>query len=431
MRTQALTVLAPLVALAAACSTDARSDPAEQLSSDPGADGHQTIALPSGTFELVGYGTLLIVDGAEVTEHHRTRSTCTIGATYTNEFIVDHADVSGPAMTIDLVGPATDYVLQRTRHDPRCDSQGGDTVLALDEVFRAHYPFFAERDVAWPEAIAAISAAAEADEFPEAFAALLRQLGDGHTTTDDVVIEPDPRAFGVERATTSDAVETMVEREFERSIERLRNSSTDRTGTIWWGGLTDEIGYLLIPAFEGLAPTDEATDDLDALRVALERAVVDLAADHDHLVIDMRFNEGGYEDAALLAAGFFTTADMPVYRKWAHARPAAVQTIEVEAAPVNFDGKIAVLSSPLTASAAENFILAMTEVADITLVGSASAGEYSDAIDWVLPDGTELTMSMEVYTDLDGQGHEADGMPVDLNAPFDEALDVAIEALMS
>jgi C-terminal processing protease CtpA/Prc len=71
----------------------------------------------------------------------------------------------------------------------------------------------------------------------------------------------------------------------------------------------------------------------------------------------------------------------------------------------------------------------MVEVADATVVGSPSFGEFSDAIDWVLPDGTEFTLSMENYTDLDGINHEATGIPVDAAAPFEQAVATAIDHL--
>lgn len=60
------------------------------------------------------------------------------------------------------------------------------------------------------------------------------------------------------------------------------------------------------------------------------------------------------------------------------------------------DGDVVVLTSPITASAVEVFALAMVEVADVTIAGNPSFGEVSDAIDWVLPNDVEFTLSMEV-----------------------------------
>ena len=75
--------------------------------------------------------------------------------------------------------------------------------------------------------------------------------------------------------------------------------------------------------------------------------------------------------------------------------------------------------------------MAMAEAADATLVGNPTAGEFSDAIDWVLPDGTEFTLSMENYTDLDCTNHEVSGIPVDIEMPFDQAFQAAMDHLMA
>ena len=66
---------------------------------------------------------------------------------------------------------------------------------------------------------------------------------------------------------------------------------------------------------------------------------------------------------------------------------------------------------------------------DAIVVGGPSFGEFSDAIDWTLPDGTELTLSMETYTTLDGENYEAVGVPVDVPASLTSTVDVALETL--
>ena len=96
-------------------------------------------------------------------------------------------------------------------------------------------------------------------------------------------------------------------------------------------------------------------------------------------------------------------ASTPAYRKWSYGQPEPfVQMVEVDPQPVQFTGDVVVLTSPITASPAEVFALAATEVAHATVIGNPLFGEFSDAIDWVLPNGIEFTMSMEIYTDLEG-----------------------------
>lgn len=397
---------------------------------EPVVDG--VLVLPDGWFELAGYGAVLHVNGDEITQHHVTASTCTVGDSFDNELAVDHANDDG-TITLDLVGPTTDYHLLELTDDPDCDTDQ-DVVVALDEAFRTHYPFFAEHGIDWHNEIATIRTATDTDPdaFEDAFTSFLMRLGDGHTTTDDLDIDPDPAAFGVPGISTIDEVAALADQEITDTLDRLETYQFDETGAVGWGQLTDDIGYLIIAGFEGSADRDDAVADRAALTAALDTAIADLDATFEKLIVDVRFNGGGYEDLAVLAAGYFTEQQVPAYRKWAHAQPdPVVQTVEVTPAGVVFDGDVAVLSSPITASAAEAFLLAMRQVADATIVGTPSFGEFSDAIDWVLPNGTAFTMSMEIYTDLDGTNYEAKGVPVNLAAPFDQTVDTAIDHLTS
>ena len=397
---------------------------------EPASDA--VVVLPDGWFEMHGYGTVLHVDNNEVTPHYVTTTTCVVGDAFDNEFAVDHASDDG-TITLDLVGPATDYRLLDLSGEPTCDTEANRSLDALDELFTNHYPFFEQRTFDWPIAVSSIRSATENEPtaFEPALMAALIELGDGHTTLDELDIDPDIEAFGLPDVTTIDELERAIGQEFDRTIARIEDAATDESGSFAWGRVDNNTGYLIMVAFEGIGDEDDAVADRDALIAALDAAVVDLGH-FDHLVIDMRFNGGGYEDLAVLAAGYFVNEVTPAYRKWAHAQPDPfVQTIDVEPSAAFFAGDVAVVTSPITASAAEVFTLAMVEVADATVVGNPSFGEFSDAIDWTLPNGIELTLSMENYVDLAGNNHEAAGVPVDVPSTFDQSIDAAITHLNS
>lgn len=394
----------------------------------PVTDG--SIRLPNGWFEMTGYGQVLHVDGDRITPHYVTTSTCVVGDGFDNNLDVDHATDDG-VITVDLVGPTTDYRLLPLTGPVACESDQSQTVIALDELFASHYPFFEQRGTDWPSELAAIRAAVDTDpeRFADALQAFMLRLGDGHTTLDGLDIDPDIGAFGLDGPSTLDDLEAAIGEEFDRTLASVEDLTTDRTGSVAWGQIDADTGYLIMVAFEGISGDDDPAADRSALRDALDEAVTDLAH-NDRLVIDMRFNGGGYEDLAVLAAGYFVDQPAPAYRKWAHAQPDAfVQTVEVDPQGASYEGSVAVVTSPITASAAEVFTLAMVEVADADVVGSPSFGEFSDAIDWVLPDGTEFTLSMENYTDLAGTNHEGTGIPVDVSAPLDGSIHAAAEHL--
>jgi Peptidase family S41 len=428
---------------AASETTDAAkaADSGDASVSNPGVDRERVapvvdgeLALPDGAYELSGYGTVLAVDGDEVTPLYATASTCAAGEPFDNDFPVDHADDDGGVITLDLVGPTTDYSLRPLVAAPECDSTPADALTALDEAFSTHYPFFQERGIDWSERFDAIAATVgnEADGLQEALVSFMVDLGDGHTTFDELELDIDRAAFDMPDLAPDADLGELIGAEFEATFERIVDPSTDASGTIAWGTVdgASDVGYLVLTAFEGLSGTDDAAADRAALTTGLDEAIADLDAAVDRLVVDLRFNPGGYEDLAVAAAGYFVDTPTDAYRKWAYAQPDPVaQTIEVTPQASHFDGTVAVLTSPATASAAEALVLSLREVADASIVGNRSFGEFSDAIDWMLPDGTEFTMSMEVYTDLDGENFEAVGVPTDVGSPFDRALDAAVAEL--
>lgn len=385
------------------------------------------LVLPDGWYEMAGYGTVLAVDGDEITMHHVTASTCTVADTIDNELPVDHAHFDGVA-TVDLVGPTTDYRLLPLAEALQCDSGDDATLTALDEVFATHYPFFDERGLVWADESARI---ASADDVEVGLGEFMLRLGDGHTTFDELDIDVDPTVFGVETVSTMEQLSDLVDHELTATLDRISDLQVDESGSVGWGLLDDgTTGYLFLGRFEGLAGTDDPTDDVAGLRAAMAAAISDLTGRTDRLIVDARFNAGGYEDLAVLAAGAFVDEPTEAYRKWAYAQPDPTpQTITIEPAEERFDGEVVVLTSPITASAAEAFTLSMREAVGAHVVGTATFGEFSDAIDWVLPNGTEFTMSMEVYTDLDGVNHEAIGLQPDVVAPFDQTLDAGLAVL--
>lgn len=386
-----------------------------------------TFTLPDGSYAMVGYGTVLVVDGDEVTSHYVTPSTCTPGDPFDNELDVDHATDDGGQIVLDVVGSTTEYRLRPLLDAPVCDSDASESLTAIDEVFSAHYPFFDERDIDWSTAMGDIRTAVEKRSIsvPDALAAFMLDLGDGHTTLADLDIDVDTADFGVNGVTDIDALNRLIDTELDTTLARLETVNTDVTGNVAWGTFAErpDVGYLLIASFLG-------SGDAMAERAALDAAVSEAVGSFDtvdRLAIDMRFNNGGFEDLAAITSGYFTAEPVDAYNKWPYAEPdPVVQTVTIEPQSRHFDGQVAILTSPITASAAETFVLVMRPVTDAAIVGNPSFGEFSDAIDWELPDGTEFTMSMEVYTDLDGNNFEAIGIPVDVAAPFDESVDAAL-----
>ena len=92
-----------------------------------------------------------------------------------------------------------------------------------------------------------------------------------------------------------------------------------------------------------------------------------------------------------------------------------------------------------TASAAEVFALAMRSLPQVTLVGQATMGIFSDALYRTLPNRWNFSLSNEVYLTPSGESFEGTGVPPNVVAPFlsadddedgvDSIIDAAVAAL--
>ena len=53
----------------------------------------------------------------------------------------------------------------------------------------------------------------------------------------------------------------------------------------------------------------------------------------------------------------------------------------------------------------------------VTVIGTATQGIFSDVLEWVLPGGHALGLSNEVYLSADDVWYEGSGIPVDIEVP--------------
>jgi len=138
------------------------------------------------------------------------------------------------------------------------------------------------------------------------------------------------------------------------------------------------------------------------------------------LVLDLRFNIGGKDEAALGIIGHFVNQRIIVATKKAKLGKGFTnhQTIYLEPKKPNFLGDVYVLTSHETASAAELAALSTLRVDNITRIGSNTEGIFSDGLDKKLPNGWEYTLSNEIYEDINGNSYENIGVPPDIKIRY-------------
>lgn len=192
-------------------------------------------------------------------------------------------------------------------------------------------------------------------------------------------------------------------------------------GKLAYGRLRSGEAYLCLVGMEGYAK-----GGLDAEAAALDAGLDEAlaaSAGAPSLILDLRFNGGGYDAHALRVAARFTDE-----RAFAYSRRARLGDgwtaeerfcVEPETVRPRWDGPLVVLVSRETTSAAEVLAMCLGELPGVTLVGEATRGAMSDMLYKRLPNGWVYTLSNQEYRARDGLCYEADGYPPDIAAPMD------------
>lgn len=406
-----------------------------------------------GVWRTRGYGQILEIGRNGYRLYEETRISCYPVFEGSLEELAEHyADVrvspGGQAFSARRAAGVTRLMFRRLGALPAGSpgpgsAEGRDPTLNFDvlwHTFAEHYAPFELRGVDWAavhdEYRPKVSAGMPGRELFQLLADALSPLGDGHVhlhtphghfnaggapqVYDRLAAELD------EAEDTRDVVSYLAEaREWLRdTIQETYLSSQSHHACnrlLEWGELDDTTGYLAIRAMAGHSGrVGRPRDDLEAVDAAMAHVMGQLG-DRDAMVIDLRGNGGGYDIVALRLAGYFVDRKRLAYTKAARRREGFTgeQSIYVEPfGTQRFTGRVVLLTSGLTASAAEVFVLALLQRPDLTLVGEPTQGILSDALERHLPNGWLVTLSNEMYRAYDGELYENCGIPPHVTVPF-------------
>lgn len=219
-------------------------------------------------------------------------------------------------------------------------------------------------------------------------------------------------------------------------------------GQIAWFKTKDNIGYLVIGSMEEY--TDDSSLDITqpASDIAIAEAVINEALsdleDTEGLIIDIRFNGGGYDQVSLTFVRHFMSHSQAVYSKSAGRGAWKTLTKEVVLDPHTdniYLKPTAVLVSATTGSAAEVFTIAMKSLPQVAIIGERTGGAFSDILVKRLTSDILFGISNETYLDTQGNNYEGVGIPADIVVPFgtlqereggyDAGIDAAIDWIKS
>ncbi|MDZ7868585.1 MAG: serine hydrolase [Rheinheimera sp.] len=214
---------------------------------------------------------------------------------------------------------------------------------------------------------------------------------------------------------------------------------TQASAAVQYGLLPGGIGYLRVNQLSALSQQDPtstapsvwlqfAKDDINTAAAALQELQPWLAQTKG-LVIDLRFNLGGFDAVALKIVSQFNAEATVIGSKG--LRSGSQHPIKLAASASPYLKPLQVLAGGSTVSAGEVMTLALQSLPQATIVGEPTHGSLSDALMHQLPNGWTLTLSNERYQDPAGQLLEVQGVLPDVAAYPYLSLDSALQSVSS
>lgn len=250
---------------------------------------------------------------------------------------------------------------------------------------------------------------------------MLQELNDGHVTIEPHFQEDDiecgaPYDFSLELAFDSEdsflEFESILDDELKKNgfSEPIRKKLSENTNFQY--RVSDSFAYLRL---------DEMTEKftLGKFKKAVDESI-QAFQQKKGLIIDLRFNGGGWDYSAYKLASRFVPKEQYIghferTRIKGETGFTPMKYKKVQSGGKNqFVNPIVILTSDFTASAAEVFILLMNELPNVTIIGDHTEGIFSDMYQFRLPNKWDVTLSHQQYFSQDGKNFEGIGIPPDI-----------------
>lgn len=320
----------------------------------------------------------------------------------------------------------------------------------LWNTFNENYSFFEERGVDWNQSYkkykSQITSETTELEFFLLLESMLDELNDGHVA----LIPPENLEDSLEElkednTSESNSVKAKIGQFAlgDKIISKYcENVNSHNAGIVKWGITKDNIGYIQFNAMWLLAyydiPQDlslreffplyneikdkrvyQRQDEIDGADKVMDTIIRDLAKTKA-IIIDLRFNQGGKDEASIEILGHFVKNQTQIASKKARYKSGFTnhQNIYIEPRKPFYGQNLYVLTSHMTASAAEVAVIGSLALDNTTRIGSSTEGILSDGLDKKLPIGWYYVLSNEIYTERKGNNYEGIGIPPDIDLGY-------------
>jgi len=406
----------------------------------------KAVAL-DGVWRLRGYGKILHIHQGNYTNYDITKISCLQvrkGTLRDFKRRFDRFEIHEPnQLSLFSKGGVTRYTYDRLSTLPEycqndCPSKSKNPEYNFEvfyHSFKENYPFFKLHNVDWDGIYKTyrpkVTAKTTDDELLEIFSAVIESFNDPH-----VSLQAGDRWIG---STKPDALSLHVRQEFAsekpmaryfKSLEKLRSiikkdflnvdCRMAANNFIVWGKIKPNIGYLnifVMGDYAGLGAS--RTDSIAVLEWTMDQ-VMEYFRSVEAVVVDVRFNTGGYDENSIMIANRFADRRRLAFTKKAVYGKGFTEKQKFYIHPqgnFQFTGPTFLLTSERTVSAAESFVICMMACPHVTRVGGITAGALSAALTKHLPNGWDLEISNEVIEAADGNVYEGIGIPPQVDVP--------------
>jgi Peptidase family S41 len=306
----------------------------------------------------------------------------------------------------------------------------GMNVAAFFDALTGHFAFANEQGIDWTKLRAECDAAlrrgpASQERLFDTLAGVMRQLNDGHGSLRGMERHEDSRLWEVQfynawKAAGGRPVDGDFSDGFSNDwLDHVRHRILSGKGrfaardTVAWGHLPSGLGYISLLACESLSEDEGGHADVLVARQVFSRALKDLHGARG-LIIDLRYNNGGWDRVPLTLASLLTDSTVIAFTKQPVRHGVGLQVQPIELTPAQgprFTGPVAVLTSDATVSAAEVGTLAFRALPNTRSFGRPTYGALSDPFKFRLPNGWKGAVSNEIYRASDGNVYEGTGIP--------------------
>lgn len=402
----------------------------------------------NGTWESLGYGRWLTVTADRFEIKDITSQSCLPSMKGKLSELTDQLSLRND--TLAIVNGINTYYFIRSG-DPGCKTdkkKKKDPIYnfeVLAETFKDHYAFFGERHIDWNSLYqkyrSQVSPNTSAPALYLIIKNMLDEFGDGHIQF-SAPAKIEAKAQQLAKSKSEEPAEKRIpswKLAQEVAANLLNSPKSKRGGTVRWGVLDGNIGYLQVNQMLGLG--DYGIDDRASvpdywkayIPIMARKSVLELTNDEQSgmasildevmpdlkntkgIIIDVRFNGGGKDEVGLEILSRFNQDQKVVGIKKAVQKPGFSPEVPIYVAGTQepYLGPVCILTSKATASASEIFVMASLSLPNTTRIGGSTEGITSDMLDKTLPNGWEFSLSNETYLDNQGKNYEHIGIRPD------------------